>query len=70
MLNPLVIAQNIMLLLKNSLVTAQVLQLILGFFYRSFNYSYCSNNNIPFTMCVYCMCLGFPSNYVGLSQPK
>ena len=44
----MVTAKNIFLLLRSLLVTAQVLQLILGFFYRLSNYSYCSNNNIPF----------------------
>ena len=43
----MVTAQNIILLLKISLVTAQVLQIIIGFFYRSCNYSYRSNNNFP-----------------------
>jgi len=41
-------AQNILLLLKISFVTAHVIQLILIFFYRSFNYSHRSNNNIPY----------------------
>ena len=48
MLFSMVTAQNIILLLKISLVTTQVLQLIIGFFYRSCNYSYRSYNNFPF----------------------
>ncbi len=47
MLYLLFTAQNIFLLLKISFVTAHVIQLILIFFYSSFNYSYRSNNNIP-----------------------